>query len=298
MSFTRTPSGLSNQHLFVGVDAIVFVERGNRSFTYKEIESNNFTSESIDILFWQKIFEFFTPRVKYQFRAVGSKTTLTEIASNVISGKIKNVLVAMDRDYDTIKISLLPKKGIFYTHGYSWENDVWDINTIIEVFYAICPVCRTTINIEPDIDYHLKLFLKNIKIAIAADLILTTFGKALFERKKPSSLLQFGSSFPKINMIKIKQKIRVEPLCSGLRATLKAILCRAIKIKPEIDCFGKCYSDFIYNLIGYLIKKYSRITTLPKYVVLPMAIEKFSQLILTPRVSSIYQHYNQQFALI
>jgi hypothetical protein len=97
MSFRRTVSGLSNQYLFFGVDAVVFVE-GGRGFSKEEVNLGNFDTSSIDIKFWRGVFRYYYPNKKFQFRATGSKTTLRSIAMDIASGNLKNVYVAMDRD--------------------------------------------------------------------------------------------------------------------------------------------------------------------------------------------------------
>jgi hypothetical protein len=64
MSFRRTSPGLSNMHLFLNVEAIVFVEGGSNSYSLEEVERGLYNCESIDLLFWSKIFEIFLPTKK------------------------------------------------------------------------------------------------------------------------------------------------------------------------------------------------------------------------------------------
>lgn len=171
MAFTRTPSGLSNQHRFYGVDAVVFLEGGKESYTKQEVLAGQFKSNTLDIKFWQKLFGFYKPDKKYQFRSIGSKKTVNEIAELVVQG-VKNVYVAMDRDHDRLKNKLKDGPGLFYSFGYSWENDVWDAEIIEEVFYAFIPVCQTTIKVKNDINEIYQQFLKDARWLVYADILL------------------------------------------------------------------------------------------------------------------------------
>jgi len=125
LSFKRTDSGLSNMHLFVKVDAIIYVEGGETSYSLEDIKSGKYNKSSVDITFWRALFHYFLPGKKYHFRAVGSKSSLLELKELISKNLISNVYIAMDSDFDRHQNSRRKKKGIFCTHGYSWENDVW-----------------------------------------------------------------------------------------------------------------------------------------------------------------------------
>src|ERR1700737_2950464 len=125
MSFRRTNAGMSNLHLFHGVDAVVFVEGGHGSFTLDQLSQGFYNNQAYDIKYWQIVFASFAPEKNFHFRAVGSKDSINELMNLIVSNKVKHVLVARDRDFDHLTGALRPSPGIFYTIGYSWENDVW-----------------------------------------------------------------------------------------------------------------------------------------------------------------------------
>ena len=82
MTFIRTASGLSNLYLFVGVDAVIFLEGGD-SITSEDVESGKFSDCSPDIQFWRGLFDIYLPALKFDFRSVGSKSTLSRIAQEI-----------------------------------------------------------------------------------------------------------------------------------------------------------------------------------------------------------------------
>src|SRR5665213_77182 len=136
MSFQHSPAGLSNLHIFSRVDAIVFVE-GGESRSIADVRSGKFDSISSDVAFWQRCFSELGPPIKLQFRAVGAKPTLLDLAREVAQG-VTGVYVAMDRDFDHLMGQAIRAPGVLYTFGYSWENDVWTEMVIEEVFYTLC----------------------------------------------------------------------------------------------------------------------------------------------------------------
>ncbi|MEL7341062.1 MAG: hypothetical protein AAGM67_11285, partial [Bacteroidota bacterium] len=86
--FTRTERGLSNEHLFYGVEFIVYCEG----------ETVEGESSSLDEVFWTAVFSNNGRAVKC--KSFGGKDALVALATKVSEGEIENVVVAMDRDYD------------------------------------------------------------------------------------------------------------------------------------------------------------------------------------------------------
>jgi hypothetical protein len=256
MAFTRTPSGLSNQHRFYGVDAVVFLEGGKNSYTTQEVLGDKFESNALDIKFWQKLFGFYKPEKKYQFRSIGSKKTANEIAEFVVQGIVKNVYVAMDRDHDRLNNKLKNVPGIFYSFGYSWENDVWNAEIIEDVFHALIPVCQTTIKVKNDINKIYQQFLKDARWPVYADILLISKGKAgLFPRGTSNK----GLIKPDNNKSKpYIDRERVHILLKKARSSRndKIYLDTKIKFDVKTDCYGHFFADFCFKVIAFLAHKY------------------------------------------
>jgi hypothetical protein len=179
-NFRRTINGLNNQHLFHNVDIIVFVEGGDKSYNKDEVYSGLFHSETEDIIFWKNLFAIFNSGKKVKFKSVGSKTTIKEILLDIVDGKLQTVMVAMDNEFDEILKKRVSHPNVFYTYGYSWENDAWNeivIKSIIEEL--------TAVKIEnDDVKINFNSFLKSLKIAVYADGYLFKKSSSFFPRNR------------------------------------------------------------------------------------------------------------------
>lgn len=294
MSFMRTRSGLSNLYLFHKVDVIVFVEGGKKSFSIAKVLAGFFNKASIDIVFWQSLFQKFTPAKKIQFRAIGSKSTLQWLAKEIISGNITNVYVAMDRDHDKTNKLILKGTGIFYTFGYSWENDVWCKDVIEALFYSICRVSKSDIDIDTYINECFSEFCRGLRWFIYADIILsghdiqliprteTEFNKLIpvdasnkpiVDRSFMRTLLSDARKRSKMGTVSSKNRIYFEPCC---------------------DCYGHLYRNYCYRVLNYLLTIYST-QPLPSIHADSLAIDTFTRLIDTSNLSQIKKHYQKQY---
>jgi hypothetical protein len=141
--FTRTAQGLSNLHLFYGVDFVAFAEGGTETDVARGGASGTGTP---DELFWQGSFETIRPDLKVQVVLRGSKTTLQPIAEMVARGELSNVVVCMDADYEHVVGTATRHRHVIYTWGYSWENDVIDWSELENIAYQIAPVTRGRLN--------------------------------------------------------------------------------------------------------------------------------------------------------
>src|SRR5690242_5174005 len=101
-------------HRFLGVDAIVFVEGGRTTYTLEQTAEGSYNSQGEDLKYWQIIFMTFAPKKNFNLRALGSKTTIREIASLIAQGEVRHVCVAMDRDFDHLTGALPNVPGVFY----------------------------------------------------------------------------------------------------------------------------------------------------------------------------------------
>ena len=189
MIFRRTPSGLSNQHLFFNVDTVIFVEGGLKSYAKEEVYEGKFNSSAIDIKYWECIFSSYHPDTKYHYRAVGSKATLESIANDIENGVVKNVFVAMDRDHSKLNNKLKKVVGVFYTFGYSWENDVLNPIVVEDVFHLICVIDRDEVDITNEISLAFQAFSNDISEAVSVDCFLSKSERSLFPRPNPSCCL-------------------------------------------------------------------------------------------------------------
>ncbi len=295
MTFRRTSSGLSNLHLFLNVDLVVFVEGGQKSFTFKEVLAGDHSSESMDILFWQNLFGMLLPSVSCSFRPIGSKTTLLSIAEEVLSGQASHVCVAIDRDCDHITGALKKGKGVVYTKGYSWENDVWRKEVLQETFFALCPVDRLTTDVRKEIDECYDQFPESIFWPVYVDTMLRMFDKSLIPTERVESLIMVGS-----NLRPVINKARILGLLHEInrKKTKKYFFGKKVKISALDDCNGRLLASFGYRVLLFLLKKFSKLHRIAKHHANSFAIASFFTLADKGGFKSRIAHYKKQILLM
>jgi len=292
MTFQRTPAGLSNLHVFYAVDAIVFVE-GGLSRSFEDVLSGGFDDQSSDIAFWQKCFLELGPSMTLRFRAVGSKPTLVKIAQEVANGAVTGVYVAMDRDFDNLLGRLISSPKVLYTFGYSWENDVWTAAVLEEVFYTLCPVCRTTVKINHIIVTSFGSFERGTRWPTYADFICVKHEIALLPRQSPHKVIKTSTgSPPTLNTVTLRQCVldakskRTVPITAGAK----------VSVKPLLDCCGHIIGAFGYSLLIYLFRRFCKGTTYPRHLMDSVAIDKFFEKIRRGQLTEARAHYERQFS--
>ncbi len=295
MIFRRTRSGLSNFRLFVGSDAVVFLE-GGVSFSREEIEKGFFASTSEDIRFWQSLFEIYLPNKNLQFRSIGSKETIKSIALDIETGDVTNVVVAMDRDFDHLLNRKIASKNVLYTYGYSWENDVWNESTLLAAFCSLIGHSKADAADEHNIiKAYLNKFYCKLNRAVKIDALLIQNNDSLFIRSNANFYIAIErNGAPSIN-------------CSQLRKSLSDA--RTRNHRPVVnefgyetnafnDCFGHLLASYFYRVLAYLIEKIHKQPKLPKSYANSTAVLMFANLLKSGSFPDISKHYSDEFARV
>lgn len=285
MIFKRTNNGLSNQKLFYKADFIVYVE-GGLSYSKEDVYRGSYNDESIDIIFWSKLFEKYKSSVKFKFKAVGSKATALNIASDVVLGTINSTYVAMDSEFDDLLKQKFKHEKILYTYGYSWENDVWNFNTLKTVLEEL-----TATKVQENIlqKIHNK-FIRDIRTGVCADSYLFYKGNSFFPRKKYLACVVCNpNTVPYINAKELNKMYTDKNL---KRSTVNAFG-RRHQIDVGRHCYGHLLADYHFHIIAYYLKKYAGLQSIPKEFVYRIAINKFSSSL--GNLSLIKKHYDDQF---
>lgn len=299
MTFTRTRVGLSNQHLFHGVDVVVFVEGGTKTFSYANVCNGYAGTSSLDILYWQAVFHVMVPETKTRFKPVGSKSTLRQLAEDVRQGNITQVYVAMDQDLDRFHGTRIEADGVFYTWGYSWENDLLHDIALKEAVFAVCPIDRTTNEgaVDADISATIDKFIKQARWFICADIILSKCGPGLFDRKNwkkyvKSASGQYGE--PHFEIDDLRQKIRNINSAKGHRQYAGV----ETPIETKRDCFGHIIGTFLCRLFSYLVAKYSGSPGFSVVNACGLVIQSFRDNLAHPCLANVQRHHEAQFAFL
>ncbi|SRR5258708_10783524 len=283
----RTASGLNNQHLFHNVDVIVFLEGGPKSFSKIEVYDGNFHSETEDVLFWKNIFNRFKSETKIKFKSIGSKTTIKEIAVDIVTGKLNTVMVAMDNEFDEILEQRIKHSHVFYTYGYSWENDCWNDVVIKAVIEGL-----TAVEIEnDDIEINFNRFLKKMRMAVYADGYLFTKTGSFFPRGSGHMFCVdcIPKDLPTIKSEQIKQKL-VE---RGLNRNTLYTFGKRHSLSTKKFMYGHLLADYCFQVINNYLKNRHSLTGPSKAIIYRMAINKYFQVSFGE--GDIFNYYQAQF---
>lgn len=265
-AFTRTPAGLSNQHLFYGVDLIIYLEGGEETFTKDQVYDGSFNDESLDEIFWKLLFAKLKVKEKVKFKPVGSKTTILQIADDIVSDKLKSVMVAMDSEFDQVEGKHLNHESVHYTFGYSWENDIWNIDIVVELIETL-----TAQNVDVDaIKENFDEFAKNIRIGVFADAYLFRDGKSFFPRKK-GHLACVECQAPDLPSLKKDTVAKWLNDASLKRSTLNAFG-RRKNINVSQHCYGHLLADYCCQLISHYLKNRIGLQGISKAIMHRMSI--------------------------
>jgi len=279
-------------HNFLGVEAIVFVEGGKVSYSLSEIDSGAYGAQADDLKYWQIIFNTFAKGKTLHFRAVGSKTTIKELALLMRSGQIRNIYVAMDRDLDHLNGTLPNGAGIFSTRGYSWENDVWNSAVVFATFKKFNTVPEAEKSAQLEIDERYKLFCKKIRHCVRVDCLLSRNGKYLLPRSEYAKVIRpERQDFPSVIMSNVKNLIRN----TRIKIRPEKINRNGIESLSILDCYGHVIEIFGYHLLVHALRKFCKLRVTPRELLVPAAIDTFSQLL--PTNKELVQHYSSLFAL-
>ncbi|WP_421875980.1 DUF4435 domain-containing protein [Marinoscillum sp.] len=268
MSFLRTPSGLNNQHVFYNVDAVVYVEGGKTSWNKSDVYAGNHNDESIDIVYWRQIFEKFRNDLNLKFKAVGSKNTVSSIALDISQHNLSNVIAAMDSEFDQIFNKVTSHDNIIYTKGYSWENDAWNSNILVEIIRDISGEPIDNNLVENAVDR----FFKDVKIGVYADAYLFKKGKSFFPRQGHMKCVCCD-----LTVVPEVQKPFIGTLITqkGLRRANLYSFGSRYKIEPNELCYGHLLSDYFFHLVRYISQVVLKIKIIHKELLERFAITKF-----------------------
>ncbi len=295
MSLRRTESGLTNSHLFVDADVVVYLEGGS-SFSKEQVKSDLFSDFSADIRFWQAIFGIYRPSLKFKFKSVGSKEVVRSIAEDISTGRVHNVIAAMDRDFDHINGRMLEIDNVIYTHGYSWENDAWNKNALLEAVCVLSGTCRSALGDEVQLieDYYRDLFI-GLKGAIRIDAVLSQYKKSLFNRSSYFRYVEIQrDGMPNID------KGQISGALKEARSESTGPITRHSEIDSIslADCFGHLFAEYTYRLLSYILVKVKKLPKIPKEYAISTIVDKFSNFLQTNNLTDTYKHYESEFSRV
>ncbi len=189
----RTQSGLSNQHIFLGVDFVVYVEGGGHFGDASQAAAAG-ADDTHDAEFWRTVLAIACPGKTFHVKSVGCRSVAEAIALEIAKSRARGSFVCTDSDICCLLPEVGPRVPTLRTWGYSWENDVacWEVTK--KVFTDLYGASAKT-------QYALRLFrewydlhLEQYRPYIAPDTTQVKLGLlAVFDRDAP--VRPFGPTF-------------------------------------------------------------------------------------------------------
>lgn len=255
MTLTRTKSGLQNLHIFKGVDLIVYTEGGDQgTLTKEDVLAGAGHKKSVDIRFWSKVFAQFLPDQSVKIMAVGSCSTLEQLAIEIADGNLHNVCVAMDRDYSNFWRGNVEHPRVIQTRTYSWENELFETDIIFRAFEKIALDAFEEPAVRQSIEDTRVSLISQMKHFLRADMILVAANQSLFCRDKPASCFKHftrQTTPPEIDKPRLRKQLQMRKSdCKGFRLLVRP---DAVVLNVARDVFGKPLLVAAVRILQYLI---------------------------------------------
>jgi len=290
VTFQRSNSGLSSLYLFYEVESIVFVEGGGDTLSLESLIGGDSNTAGHDFKFWSHLFKRFLKRKRFKFRPVGSKSTLLQLASLISDGRVRNVLVCMDRDFDNYSGRLLHHPRILYTHGYSWENDAWSLQSSIAVFRKISHAVDDTEALA-ELKSAFAAFETKLRWIILSHALLVSNGLlSITNSQLEAVVLRGAGQMPVIRSSAMRELIRhARPRSPKPHVRFP----HRMPFSVFDDCYGHLLSTYAFHTLAYLLRKHCNIRSFGKDVAASIAIDSsYASIMRRPRKRL---HYQNQF---
>lgn len=183
MIFIRSNSGLSNRAQFTGTRFTLYVEGGGG------VEDKG----SSDVVFWQEVLQTLAPELEVTISTKGGKPQLEAIARKIESGAVHNTIVAMDADFDHALRETIKHRHILYTHGYSWENDLFDFDCIEKAVAKLGKIQKLKNETRAQLDHEIRKIKRYFVINVNRDFHLRNMNKSLFPQISAGKYIKIDS---------------------------------------------------------------------------------------------------------
>ena len=180
---------------------------------------------------------------------------------------------------------------IIYTLGYSWENDVWNANILYEIINDISGNSQAKTKIKSEITNCSTNFVRNIKWAVRADVVLCQNNKSLLMNRSPDSMISLDArKKPSFNRKEILRLLHI----FNQEKNQKYYMSNDVLTSPLRDCCGHTIAIFFYRVFCYINKHYIKKPNIAKYYLNTIAISKFIDLINKGKMKKFFNHYEKQ----
>ena len=270
--FSRTNSGVSNLHLFHSVDFLVFTEGGGRNVPIREAFSGIDNFAPTDKKFWSLVLRGNGVNKSFSVKAIGSKSAVMEVAKKIELGDIKNVIAAMDRDFDDYMGELIYSPLVLYTDGYSWESDVYTKELTKEQLSSFLFIDSLTPEVEKEVESAYGAF-ENIGARLArVEMIFREQGVPWISEARGEKFFR-----PEKKGIIDRQNLRksIRERKSSIQRPVSSPVPGSMALNPYKVTCGKLLRALSVSVMRYLGKKYGNCSTLPNDVIAAVMLDRF-----------------------
>lgn len=279
--FERSPAGQENRAIFFGVDFICYVEGDPEQ------------RSGIDVAFWSEVLRSFPDCPTIHFVCRGGKPILEQLAASVVEDNLSKVLVAMDRDYSEFREGrFIDDARVFYTYGYSWENDAFDASNLPKVAARGARLAQLP---QKDVD-RIRDDLERLRTPLGrfvfADFIALLKGGSVFDRSRPG---RYSSIRPDG-----RPQLALERCILDVRRAhneLKGHVMRpanGFRNQPLRFFWGKAYEHYVKLSLQKSIRSFGNRNCTPEHL-RDLAISCFAQCLQSGQNSEVLDHYRASY---
>lgn len=247
MTFTRTASGVANISKFYRADCVVYTEGVSDELTG--------AIRRPDELYYKAVFRVVAPDLTVKVKCVGNQEAAFSYVNLIDKQKIKNALVAVDRDTFGIDKSAVTHPRLIFTYGYSWESDLWTITSADLLIKALTAGAGFA---DEQFRASFRHGAKRLKFLSALDMAGRASGaKALLPKKRNTCGINIRASamFP-ISSAEIR-RLSTQYRCTNAWSCSisRKILAAGLKASADKVVQGHLWENFVYQLVSVSVQR-------------------------------------------
>lgn len=294
MSLSRT-IGLAAEYLFHGVDVVVWTEGGNavspvnlgevaKTETAVEQDLPTAALYGDDIQFWRGVFGHVRPKMRARFKPAGSKERIKEIAAQIQTERLSNVIACMDRDHDDLTGELIVDANVIYTRLYSWENDCWTIENVLVAFEHLYSGTQLPDEIVPVLESQEKHLNSALRWHVKADVLRSIGRLARYVSKYKKGISSHsGTTQPRLKTSFLMSNC-------GERGRGKFRILGSLAVSVRAQCVGHIIGSFYFHTLRAFVHKYLK-EPLSKLTAKTLVVDAFlSSFPTNTRANSYYRN--------
>ncbi|WP_097091102.1 DUF4435 domain-containing protein [Novosphingobium sp. Chol11] len=282
MTFERTGSGQSNRSIFFGVDYICYVEGSTE---------NDFGP---DVVFWKNVFAALQPTKKIHFSCRGGKPVLERLAMEVVEQDVEKTIVAMDADYaEFLTGRYINHRCVFYTFGYSFENDIFSFDNVLETFRVLSRMHSVSSDVQSFLRAAFDKTFKELRVPMLADFHALRAGSSVLPRDKPGRIISRDqtTNLPMVN------KSECAKIISLVNVATKPRTFADYSRMPNAvakSCVGHILELVVHYTINAAIKNFVSNKNIAKDQLKDVAIQCFKDLLKSENNNDVLEHHRMQ----